>query len=486
MYVICRWGITACYMVNYIMVSLRRIFSDLSISQVNDPETILALAQNISAFNVSSSEGRNALESVVMAACAAGVPDTATKYIAQFSPAVDPAQSSRLAVLHGMILEAQGDHRAAAAAYDAIVAANPAHAVCDSAALMLRMPHPCDCTIRLPAHCALLALLQLAKKRLIACAMARGDARGAAEQLNSFLKVFPSDTEAWTTLAELHEADSSWEYARFCYEECAMISPTTPYFHVKAAETMLLEHGTPPSRRTVSDRSPRTAPPMLTHATHMPAAFSHAHHRIFLRGAESWKAPETMLHMLCTCQAALTHVPAGYCAWCVCCGRRAMPWVRLALCHWLLLPYAHTHACASTPPQACAACTLASSTDVKCVAPAAIMRSIANGKLPSGTSFVQQTGHSGASSQFGDFDVALDAAAVAAHADDNAALLVAAMQGLRDMYADAAFQPSAEVAAAAQRDPVNNSDGIYAVGSWTEAADSLALIASVALAGASK
>ena len=256
-----------------------------------------------------------------------------------------------------------------------------------------------------------------------------------------------------------------------------MLSPTTPYFHVKAAETMLLEHATPPSRRTVCDRLPRIAatphamsstcpPPCPVRTTpqdisawrnKLEGARDHAAHAVHMSGSTYPRA-----------------------CWVLCL-------VRVLACHAAGAPLAASppRTCASPiPPQACAACTLASSSDVKCVAPAAIMRSIANGKLPSGTSFVQQTGHTGASSQFGDFDIALDAAAVAAHADDNAALLVAAMQGLRDMYADAAFQPSAEVMAAAQRDPVNNSDGTYVVGSWAEAADSLALIASAALAGA--
>ena len=79
---------------------------------------------------------------------------------------------------------------------------------------------------------------QGAWKRLCCVAKGRGDEEKAVKTLKEYLDVFCTDAEAWEELASLYLSLSMQKQASFCYEECVLIQPQNPSYHLKYADSL--------------------------------------------------------------------------------------------------------------------------------------------------------------------------------------------------------------------------------------------------------
>jgi len=113
-------------------------------------------------------------------------------------------KSSRVSILEGVILEAQGQHTQAEVIYDRILKDDATH--------------------------------QAAWKRKVCVAKERGDTVHAIELLNKFLKLSSSDEHAWLELADLYLSLGKVELAKFAVEELLLLSPDHYLYHLKYAE----------------------------------------------------------------------------------------------------------------------------------------------------------------------------------------------------------------------------------------------------------
>jgi tetratricopeptide (TPR) repeat protein len=113
-------------------------------------------------------------------------------------------KSSRVSILEGLILEAQGQHTQAENIYDRIIKDEATH--------------------------------QAAWKRKICVAKERGDTVSAIELLNKFLKLSSSDEHAWLELADLYLSLGKLELAKFSVEELLLLVPDNYLYHLKYAE----------------------------------------------------------------------------------------------------------------------------------------------------------------------------------------------------------------------------------------------------------
>ncbi|XXG65255.1 hypothetical protein AAC387_Pa05g3005 [Persea americana] len=109
-------------------------------------------------------------------------------------------ESTRVARLEGMLLEAKGSWAEAEKAYAHLLKDNP--------------------------------LDQVIHKRKVAMAQAQGNVSSAIECLNKYLEIFMADHDAWRELAEMYKQ------AAFCYEELILFQPTVPLHHLAYAEVL--------------------------------------------------------------------------------------------------------------------------------------------------------------------------------------------------------------------------------------------------------
>eukprot|EP01138_Halocafeteria_seosinensis_P016271 gb/GECG01016601.1/.p1 GENE.gb/GECG01016601.1/~~gb/GECG01016601.1/.p1 ORF type:complete len:462 (+),score=66.08 gb/GECG01016601.1/:1-1386(+) len=87
----------------------------------------------------------------------------------------------------------------------------------------------------------------LAMKRLVALSKSvPNNNAGTCTRLNQYLKLFPTDKEAWIELADLHTSAKRWEYAGFCYEELIILEPQNPLFHTLVSECLLKANSASP------------------------------------------------------------------------------------------------------------------------------------------------------------------------------------------------------------------------------------------------
>lgn len=115
-------------------------------------------------------------------------------------------KSSRVLVLQGALCECCGDYDKAEEVYKKVLEENEAH--------------------------------QGAWKRLCCVAKGRGNEEKAVKTLKEYLDVFCTDAEAWEELASLYLSLSMQKQASFCYEECVLIQPQNPSYHLKYADSL--------------------------------------------------------------------------------------------------------------------------------------------------------------------------------------------------------------------------------------------------------
>eukprot|EP00268_Persea_americana_P067330 TRINITY_DN9254_c0_g1_i2.p1 TRINITY_DN9254_c0_g1~~TRINITY_DN9254_c0_g1_i2.p1 ORF type:complete len:307 (+),score=56.66 TRINITY_DN9254_c0_g1_i2:257-1177(+) len=115
-------------------------------------------------------------------------------------------ESTRVARLECMLLEAKGSWAEAENAYARLLEDNP--------------------------------LDQAIHKRKVAIAKAQGNISSAIECLNKYLEIFMADHDAWRELAEIYVSLQMYKQAAFCYEELILSQPTVPLYHLAYAEVL--------------------------------------------------------------------------------------------------------------------------------------------------------------------------------------------------------------------------------------------------------
>lgn len=109
-------------------------------------------------------------------------------------------------LLRGMVLEAKGLWEEAAALYDRILAATPAH--------------------------------EGAHKRKVAALRGQGKLEAAATALTTYLATWQADLEGWAELAELNIALGQHRQAAFCIEELLLAVPSASMWHTWYASVL--------------------------------------------------------------------------------------------------------------------------------------------------------------------------------------------------------------------------------------------------------
>uniref|UniRef100_A0A7S2W8A2 ER membrane protein complex subunit 2 n=1 Tax=Mucochytrium quahogii TaxID=96639 RepID=A0A7S2W8A2_9STRA len=121
--------------------------------------------------------------------------------------------SQRVARLRGLLLEAQGLNKDAAAVYDKMLAENANNTV--------------------------------AMKRKVCLLMSTGHLESAITQLVKYLDVFQADGEAWKVLAQLYIEAGNWKNASFCLAEVILSNPHSYLGHLAYAESLYTLGGSP-------------------------------------------------------------------------------------------------------------------------------------------------------------------------------------------------------------------------------------------------
>ncbi|XP_033726460.1 ER membrane protein complex subunit 2-like [Pecten maximus] len=75
-----------------------------------------------------------------------------------------------------------------------------------------------------------------AKKRQVSVLKAQNKIPEAIDKLNSYLREFMTDFEAWTELCDLYLSQQDYQKASFCIEELIMSNPHNHLYHQKYAE----------------------------------------------------------------------------------------------------------------------------------------------------------------------------------------------------------------------------------------------------------
>ena len=73
-------------------------------------------------------------------------------------------------------------------------------------------------------------------KRKVCVAKARGDLKGACEQLHEILLVHGNDVSCWLEMAELLTQQGDFSGAAFCCEELVLLSPNDPVHFCRMAD----------------------------------------------------------------------------------------------------------------------------------------------------------------------------------------------------------------------------------------------------------
>ena len=165
-------------------------------------------------------------------------------------------QSSRVLVLQGALCECCGDYDKAEEVYKKVLEENEAHQVGDererevegsipvSYVFFRQQQHEPSAPVLTSSSFFFSLLLfflvspQGAWKRLCCVAKGRGDEEKAVKTLKEYLDVFCTDAEAWEELASLYLSLSMQKQASFCYEECVLIQPQNPSYHLKYADSL--------------------------------------------------------------------------------------------------------------------------------------------------------------------------------------------------------------------------------------------------------
>eukprot|EP00002_Diphylleia_rotans_P012925 TRINITY_DN2524_c0_g1_i2.p1 TRINITY_DN2524_c0_g1~~TRINITY_DN2524_c0_g1_i2.p1 ORF type:complete len:222 (+),score=47.47 TRINITY_DN2524_c0_g1_i2:478-1143(+) len=114
--------------------------------------------------------------------------------------------SRRVMRMKGMMLEAQGNYEEALRFYDDMLRSDETDV--------------------------------LTHKRRYCVLRARDGLDGAINALNTYLKTFMADTNAWQELADLHMTANRMSEAAYCYEELLLAAPQNYHFMNKYAEIL--------------------------------------------------------------------------------------------------------------------------------------------------------------------------------------------------------------------------------------------------------
>lgn len=80
---------------------------------------------------------------------------------------------------------------------------------------------------------------EMALKRQVALAKAKGSTPAAIEALVAFLEVYCNDIEAWEELADLYLQGCMYRLAAHCYEELLMLNPASFAYPLRYADTLV-------------------------------------------------------------------------------------------------------------------------------------------------------------------------------------------------------------------------------------------------------
>jgi len=83
----------------------------------------------------------------------------------------------------------------------------------------------------------------LTMKRQISLRRSSGDVSNAIKMLNEFIKIFPTDAEAWMELADLYLELGMYKQAAFCFEELLLSAPHNSHIHNRYAEILFTMGG---------------------------------------------------------------------------------------------------------------------------------------------------------------------------------------------------------------------------------------------------
>lgn len=84
----------------------------------------------------------------------------------------------------------------------------------------------------------------LARKRMVTILIAQQKIPEAINELREYLKIFMSDFEAWSKLADLYLSECDYKHAAFCMEEMILSNPSNHLYYQRYAEIKYTEGGT--------------------------------------------------------------------------------------------------------------------------------------------------------------------------------------------------------------------------------------------------
>ncbi|CAG0888742.1 unnamed protein product [Cyprideis torosa] len=120
-------------------------------------------------------------------------------------------KSNRVAILRGMVFEADKKFHEAGGIYDKIIAADETNSI--------------------------------ARKRRVALFRAQGKVGEAIKELSEYLKTFMADQEAWMELGELYVLVMDYAKAAFCIEELILSNPHNHLYYQRYAEIRYTQGG---------------------------------------------------------------------------------------------------------------------------------------------------------------------------------------------------------------------------------------------------
>lgn len=185
----------------------RSVYSDLQEQQRKphkDYPAILTLASHLITRH-SRGLGQNVwavYESIVVASLDCNQFDIAKSALGKLSARFP--RSTRVLVLQGMLLEAQGMEEEALSLYQEVIENEPMN--------------------------------RESRRRKVAVYKSKGQPKLAMQELCSYLARFLGDIEAWLELAELYTVEFDLNQAGYCVEEVILTNPLNYLYHLKYAE----------------------------------------------------------------------------------------------------------------------------------------------------------------------------------------------------------------------------------------------------------
>ena len=173
-----------------------------------DPDSILSLGMSALSFRGLGDEKWNVVEQVLLAAL--DVPDLKLANAKLEELKKRFPQSARVMKLQGLVQEAEGKYKDAAATYKSLEGKDELNGT--------------------------------AAKRRAAISKAQGKTEEAIRILSEYLQVFQSDREAWQELGFLNLSICDYGAASYCFEEVILFEPGNPSHHLACGESKFTEN----------------------------------------------------------------------------------------------------------------------------------------------------------------------------------------------------------------------------------------------------